>query len=354
MISLCPHPAADPLSVRELRNVAQMVANFNGTCFSYILQAMQIERNGTIEVPFDLSHDLCLREELLQTMYADITHMHIYAVLHHLTEKGPYTARFFTGWKHTPLSWELSVTYDGTSFEVRVASRKFDDADYHLVEIPHTTCSLKCFEIEDDHLLPLLDHMKHLDFMRLLDIEGTPYVDSPPMIYDVPDDMQYNIIPGISLHTPILSDEDFKCAIQYYLSWECSKVVLYRIIDGEQCMEVVCDTGNISTQDLRESMFTYTEVVLSHMRKYMNCALRIYIGYNMEDMFAVEFSMPQENCVYNEYVVRYLTSPKLSAMTESEITEHFHTYIEDYLRYECEMRDRLHQSIKNSMMKNVF
>jgi hypothetical protein len=102
-------------------------------------------------------------------------------------------------------------------------------------------------------------------------------------------------------------------ALQYYLSWRCSKVVLYyQTIDGEQCEEVVCNTGNISSQDTRHCLYMYAKDVIYYMHEKEQSMLRIYIG--MENVIAVDFSTQRDEDGEYVYDVMYLTSPTLSAM----------------------------------------
>lgn len=361
MIPSCPHPAANPLVIHELRNVAQTVAYFIGDYFSNSLQVLQVTRDGKTEVPFNQSGNPCLREQLLQKVYAEIANMHVYALLHYLKEQGPFTVQFFTGHKYNPMSWEMSVTYDGASFEMQVASHIFD-ADYRLVEIPYEGCLLGLFETEGGN--SVLDHLcriKHAIFMQMLQLQ-VPLIqaDSPPVECNVPAVTQYlgnqnpyskeYSIPQISLCDSVFSKEEFVEALQYYLSWRCSKVVLYyQTIDGEQCEEVVCNTGNISSQDTRHCLYMYAKDVIYYMHEKEQSMLRIYIG--MENVIAVDFSTQRDEDGEYMYDVMYLTSPTLSAMTKSEITQYFRTHIGDYLHEEPDMQDRIILCMKDVITK---
>jgi len=361
MIPSCPHPAANPLVIRELRNVAQTVAYFIGDSFSNNLQVLQVTRDGKSEIPFNQCGDLCLRELLLQKVYAEIANMHVYALLHYLKEQGPFTAQFFTGYKYDPLSWQMSVTYDGALFELHVASQIFD-ADYRLVEIPYEDCLLERFETEGSNsVLDHLQRIKHALFMQMLQLQiPLMQADSPPVECNVPAVTQYlgdqnpyskeYSIPQISLCDSIFSEKDAMEALQYYLSWRCSKVVLYyQTADGEQCEEVVCNTGNVSSQDTRRCLYMYTKDVLYYMYQYEQCMLRIYIG--MENVIAVDISAQSDGDGAYDYNVMYLTSPTLSTMTKSEIKQYFRTHIGDYLHVEHDMQDRLILCMKDVITK---
>ena len=78
--------------------------------------------------------------------------------------------------------------------------------------------------------------------------------------------------------------------MKYYLSWYCIKVVLsYQTVECHE--EVVCNTGNILSQDTRYCLYWYTRDVIQYMREHERCTLRIYIGSvdKMEDVIAVDF-----------------------------------------------------------------
>jgi len=157
-------------------------------------------------------------------------------------------------------------------------------------------------------------------------------------------------IPQISLCDSIFSEKDAMEALQYYLSWRCSKVVLYyQTAEGEQCEEVVCNTGNISSQDTRRCLYMSTKDVLHYMYQYEQCMLRIYIG--MENVIAVDISTQRDGDGEYNYDIMYLTSPTLSAMTKSEIKQYFHTHIGDYLHAECDMQDRIILCMKDVITK---
>ena len=361
MISSCPHPAANPLVIRAHRNVAQTVAYFIGDYFSNSLQVLQVTRDGKTEVPFNQCGDLCLRELLLQKQYAEIANMHVYALLYYLKKQGPFTIQFFTGWKYNPMSWEMSVTYDGASFELNVASQ-IPDADYRLVEIPYEDCLLHLFETEGGNsVLDHLQRIKHALFMQMLQLQiPLKQANSPPVECNVPAVTQYlgdqhpyskeYIIPQVSLYDSIFSEKDAIEFLQYYLSWRCSKVVLYyQTAEGEQCEEVVCNTGNISSQNMRRCLYMYTKDVLHYMYEKEQCMLRIYIG--MENVIAVDISMQSDGNGAYEYDIMYLTSPTLSAMTKSEIKQYFRTHMDDYLHKECDMQERIILCMKDVITK---
>lgn len=360
MLSKCEHLAANPITIRELRNVAQTITRFSNN-----LQAMQVEQRNKVEVPFFKDYTLSLREQLLQEVYAEIANMHVYALLDYLTKQGPFTAQFFTGIRFEPLLWEMSVTYDGTAFVVNVASNIYD-ADFPLKEIQHTDRSLELFETKGSNSVSdYLHRIKHTIFMRGLQSQipfslteypetecrvpaVTQYLNNP-----TPYTKEYSI-PYVSLSDVVFSREEFVDAMKYYLSWYCIKVVLsYQTVEGEHREEVVCNTGNILAQDTRHCLYLYANTVIQYMRDREGCTLRIYIGSvdKMEDVIAVDFTTGRDEDDEYEYEVTYLTSPKLSAMTKKEIEQHMRTNIGDYLHKECDMQDRMIVSMREIIEK---
>lgn len=360
MLSKCEHPAANPITIRELCNVAQTITRFSNN-----LQAMQVEQRDKVEVPFFKDYTLCLREQLLQGVYAEIANMHVYALLDYLTKQGPFTAQFFTGYRFEPLLWEMSVTYDGTAFIVNVASNIYD-ADFRLREIQYKDCSLDLFETEGSNSVSdYLRRIKHAEFMKVLGLQ-IPFslTEYPETEYSVPVVTQYlgyqnpytkeYRIPCVSLSDTVFSKEEFVDVMKYYLSWYCIKVVLsYQTVEGERHEEVVCNTGNILAQDTRHCLYTNTNNVIDYMRDREGCTLRIYIGSvdKMEDAIAVDFHTGRNEDGEYEYTVTYLTSSKLSAMTKKEIEHHMRTNIGDYLHEECDMRDRMIVSMREIIEK---
>jgi hypothetical protein len=367
MISKCAHPAANPITIHDLRNVAQTITRFSNN-----LQAMRVEQRDNVEVPFFKDHTLCLREQLLQEVYAEIATTYVYALLDYLTKQGPFTAQFFTGHRFEPLLWEMSVTYDGTVFVVNVASNIYD-ADFRLREIEYKDCSLYLFETEGSNSVSdYLRRIKHAEFMKVIGLK-IPFslTECPEIECRVPAVTQYlgnqnpytkeYSIPQVSLSDAVFSKEEFVDAMQYYLSWYCIKVVLsYQTVEGERHEEVVCNTGNISSQDTRYCLYWYANTVIQYMHEHERCALRIYIGTlriyigsidKMEDMIAVDFSIGRDEYDEYEYTVTYLTSPKLSAMTKKEIEHHMRTNIGDYLHEECDMRERMIVSMREIIEK---
>jgi hypothetical protein len=138
------------------------------------------------------------------------------------------------------------------------------------------------------------------------------------------------------------------------MSWYCIKVVLsYQTVECEHSEEVVCNTGNISSQDTRHCLYLHVNTVIQYMREHEQCTLRIYIGSvdKMDDVIAVDFSIGRDEDDEYEYTVTYLTSPKLSAMTKKEIEHHIRTNIGDYLHKECDMRDRMIVSMREIIEK---
>lgn len=360
MISKCAHLAANPITIRDLRNVAQTVARFSNN-----LQAMQVKQRGNVEVPFFKDYTLCLREQLLQGVYAEIAHIYVYALLDYLTKQGPFTAQFFTGYRFEPLLWEMSVAYDGATFTINVASNIFD-ADFPLKEIQHTDCSLELFETEGSNSVSdYLRRIKHAEFMSVFHLQiPLSMAEHPETECSVPVVTQYlgyqNLytkeyrIPYVSLSDAVFSKEEFVDAMKYYLSWYCIKVVLsYQTVEGERHEEVVCNTGNISSQDTRHCLYLYTNNVIDYMRDHEGCTLRIYIGSvdKMEDVIAVDFTAGCDEDGEYEYEVTYLTSPKLSAMTKKEIEQYFKACTEQYLHKECDMRDRMIVSMREIIEK---
>ena len=360
MLSKCEHPAANPITISELRNVAQTVMRFSNN-----LQAMQVEQHGKVEVPFFKDYTLCLREQLLQEVYAEIATTYVYALLDYLTKQGPFTAQFFTGHRFEPLLWEMSVTYDGAAFVVNVASNIYD-ADFRLMEIQYKDCSLYLFETEGSNSVSdYLRRIKHAEFMKVLGLQ-IPFslTECPETECCVPAVTQYlgnqnpytkeYSIPHVSLSDAVFSKEEFVDAMKYYLSWYCIKVVLsYQTVEGEQHEEVVCNTGNILSQDTRYCLYWYTNNVIDYMRDHEECTLRIYIGSvdKMEDVIAVDFRTGRDEDGEYEYEVTYLTSPKLSAMSKKEIEQYFKAYTEQYLHKECDMRDRMIVSMREIIEK---
>ena len=360
MISKCAHPAANPITIHDLRNVAQTITRFSNN-----LQAMRVEQRGNVEVPFFKDQALCLREQLLQEVYAEIATTYVYALLDYLTKQGPFTAQFFTGHRFEPLLWEMSVTYDGTVFVVNVASNIYD-ADFRLREIQYKDCSLYLFETEGSNSVSdYLRRIKHTEFMKVIGLK-IPFslTECPEIECRVPAVTQYlgnqnpytkeYSIPQVSLSDVVFSKEEFLDAMKYYLSWYCIKVVLsYQTVEGEQHEEVVCNTGNILSQDTRYCLYWYTKNVIDYMHDREGCALRIYIGSvdKMEDVIAVDFRTGRDEYNEYEYTVTYLTSPKLSVMSKKEIEQYFKACTEQYLHKECDMQDRMIVSMREIIEK---
>ena len=360
MLSKCEHPAANPITIRELCNVAQTITRFSNN-----LQAMQVEQLDKVEVLFLKDYTLCLREQLLQGVYAEIANMHVYALLDYLTKQGPFTAQFFTGYRFEPLLWEMSVTYDGAAFIVNVASNIYD-ADFRLREIQYKDCSLDLFETEGSNSVSdYLRRIKHAEFMKVLGLQ-IPFslTECPETECRIPAVTQYlgnqnpytkeYSIPHVSLSDAVFSKEEFVDAMKYYLSWYCIKVVLsYQTVEGKQHEEVVCNTRNILSQDTRYCLYWYTKNVIDYMRDREGCTLRIYIGTvdKMDDVIAVDFRTGRDEDDEYEYTITYLTSPKLSAMTKKEIEHHMRTNIGDYLHKECDMQDRMIVSMREIIEK---
>jgi hypothetical protein len=240
------------------------------------------------------------------------------------------------------------------------------DVNYSLVEIPYEDCSIELFETEGGN--SVLDHLRriqHTIFMDVLQLK-VPMIqaDSHPIECRFPVVTQYlgnqnpytngYSLPQVSLCESIFSEDDFTDAIRYYLSWHCIKVVIsYQTIVGEQHEEIVCGTGNISSQDMRYCLYIYVKEILRYMHKHEQCTLRIYIGSvdNVENIIAVDFSTCRDEDGEHEHDIMYLTSPKLSAMTKSDITQHFRTHIREYLHEETEMQDRIMFCIKDVISK---